>query len=202
MHLFSLNCFHHFIVAYEKDIQVYVNENDLKFSSLLNSISDPKPLFHPLFLLELLRVQKENLVKLILTRLLECIENVNYTLNLGLEDFLSNSQVIFTEEQSLTLKNKINEKCLELPGIGGDIMTISQLIGIVDCITVIENQSRSLDDYAKVFFLNVKMFKYANEQKIPSSLKPMCLTSMEVAWALHSEQQDTLFQILFSNISD
>ena len=202
VHLFSLNCFHHFILSHDKDLQVYVNEDNFKFSSLLNSISDPKPLFHPLFLLELLRVQKENLVKVILNRLYHCIEDVHYTLNLELEDFLTICHSTFNEEQSLRLKEKINEKCLELPGIDGDIMIISQLIGIVDSVSIIENQSRSLDEYAAVFFLNVKMFKYANEQKIPSSLKPMCLTSMEIAWALHSEQQDTLFQILFNNITD
>jgi hypothetical protein len=65
-----------------------------------------------------------------------------------------------------------------------------------------ESQSRSLDEFGKVFFLNVKMFKFANDQKIPSSLKPVCLTSMEIAWALHSDQQDTFFSLFFSNLHE
>ena len=91
---------------------------------------------------------------------------------------------------------------MDLPGIDGDITTISQLIGIIDCVGITESQYRSFDEFAKVFFLNVKMFKFANEQKIPAAMKPMSLSTMEIAWAYHSEQQDTLFQILFNNITE
>ena len=201
-HLCSVNVHRQFITSYNQDLQVYINPNSSNLSSQLSIISDPKPLFHPLYLLELLRIQKEDMAKTVLSCMNQCIDSLNYTLNLEIEDFLNPQQSSFSEENSMNLKKKINEKCMELPGLDGDIMTISQLIGLVDSIALLESQNRSLDEYAKVFLLNVKMFKYANEQKVPSSLKPMCLTSMEIAWALHSEQQDTLFQILFNNVND
>ena len=202
VHLCSVSVHRQFITSHNQDLQVYTNPESSKLSLLLSAVSDPKPLFHPLFLLELLRIQKEDMAKAVLSRMNQCIDSINYTLNLEIEDFINTEQSSFSEENSITLKKKINEKCMELPGLDGDIMIISQLIGIVDSIAILESQNRSLDEYAKVFLLNVKMFKYANEQKVPSSLKPLCLTSMEIAWALHSEQQDTLFQILFSNVND
>lgn len=200
--LCSISVHQQFITAFHKDLQVYMNPDSINLSSLLSTISDPKPLFHPLLLLELLRVQKEDTVRMILSRMEQCMEDINYTLNLDIEDFLKTEQNGFNEETAVALKRKINEKCMELPGLDGDIMVISQLIGLIDSVVLMETQNRSLDEYAKVFVLNVKMFRYANEQKVPLSLKPRCLASMEIAWALHSEQQDTLFQILFSNVSD
>jgi RAVE protein 1 C terminal len=198
----AINNFQQFITAYNTDLQVYVHEKSSKLSLLLSLVSDPKPFFHPLMLQELLKIQKNEIVKSILARLLDPTESINYTLNMSLEDFLNISSAVFNDEMSSKLKDKINERYMEFPGIEGDIMAISQLIGVVDSINVIEAQSRAFDEFAKVFFLNVKMFKYVNEQKIPASMKPVGLTSMEIAWALHSEQQDTLFQILFNNVND
>ena len=197
-----MNNFQQFITSNTKNLSIYVNEADLKFSSLLSAISDPKPFFHSLFLLELLRIQQDGAVKTILNRLESSIDNLNYTLNLELEDFIKHNSVGFTEDKTVSLKKIINEKYMDLPGIDGDITTISQLIGIIDCVGITESQYRSFDEFAKVFFLNVKMFKFANEQKIPAAMKPMSLSTMEIAWAYHSEQQDTLFQILFNNITE
>lgn len=201
--LCSINNFQQFITSVKTDIQVYVNEENATLSQLLSTISDIKPFFHPLFLFELLRVQKENVVKKILNKMHGMIEELNYTLDLDFNDFVDDKGLeTFTEQTASELKNKINEKCMVIPGLEGDIMLISQLIGVIDFLGILDSQSRSLDEFAKLFFLNVKMFKFAHEQKVPQNMKTTCLSSMDIAWALNSEHQDTFMSLLFSQVPD
>ena len=105
-------------------------------------------------------------------------EDWSYSLNTNLQEFIQMPAASLTDSTVSDLKSVINEKYLEIPGLNGDIQLIGQLIGLVDVMSVMEAQNRSLDEFAKIFFLSVKMFKFINEQKIPSPLKPVCLSSM------------------------
>ena len=197
-----LNSFDQFITSTKAELQVFTFPENSKSLQTFTAFSDVKPVFHPLFLLELLRTQQDNIVKLILTNLYNQSESMSFTLNMTLQEFINPGGSVLSESMVLGLKSIINEKCLELPGFNGEVQLIGQLIGIVDIVSVMDAQIRSLDEFAKVFVLDVKMFKYANEQKIPASLKPSCLSSMEIAWALHSDQQDTFFSLFFSSLPD
>ncbi|CAG9327571.1 unnamed protein product [Blepharisma stoltei] len=102
----------------------------------------------------------------------------------------------FTEKDAARLKEKLQTLEVELPGISGNIFSLIQLQNAIDCFAFVKNQSRTMDEFLRVFYINCRIFNLNLDQKQRN--KTQCLNTMDIAWALHSDQQDTLFQTLFT----
>jgi hypothetical protein len=211
------------LVAYLTYVQ---SENLFHYVS---KFQQPRPLYHPACLIELIATNQRHLVDLTLTKLSETIQETQVTRRLGLPiqvlfeepkappvkestdlDWLFGSSPVQApqrhddEPSSLTLsqvqqlKAALSDLSQELPGVSENLVWLRQLLVVIDAYYTLTQQTRSMDEFASLFYLYVKLHKFAIDAKQPTK----GLSSREVAWALHSEQQDTLFALCFNEPLD
>lgn len=237
----SVSLYQHIITANQGNLVIYSTETEqgnLFFQ--ISSLQEPKPLYHPLYIAELIRLNQTELLDKILIELLNALDKneVKGSLGIKLETLLDpqlrtshkskpppapapvandmdwffsspspQSSVPVSQEPELMistsdlnrLKEKLQDLNIILPGLSEDLMLRRQLLSLIDIYNSLSSQSRSMDDFGKIFYLHVRMFRFYIEARIPTSLRPSCLSTMEISWALHSEQQDTFFQTLFTS---
>lgn len=96
-----------------------------------------------------------------------------------------------SQRDASELKEKILDLSNQLPTVSGDFLQLRKLEELINCCVRICEQGRTLDDFATVFSVHISLLRLQPEYEKKG------LSTMEVAWALHSEQQDTLFQLCF-----
>ena len=95
------------------------------------------------------------------------------------------------QNEASELKERILDLSNQLPTVSGDFTQLRKLEELVNCCVRIGEQGRTLDDFATVFSVHVSLLH------LQPDYEKTGLSTMEVAWAIHSEQQDTLFQVCF-----
>jgi len=225
---------HQVVAACGAELLVYLTYVDSEnLFHFISKFQQPRPLYHPLSLIELIVTNKKHIVDTTLTSLCSAFEQGKISRRLGISienlfeepkqapikaksdadelDWLfggsSSSSVpkvaetmpsLLTSSQLRQLKEQLGGLSHELPGVSENLMWLRQLMVVIDTYYSIQQQARSLDEFASIFYLYVKLHKFAIENRQP--LKG--LSSREVAWALHSDQQDTLFSLCFNESLD
>lgn len=237
----SVSLYQHIITETQGNLIIYSNETEqgnLFFQ--ISSLQEPKPLYHPLYITELIRLNQTQLLEKILIELLNSVEKNEVKASLGIKldtlldpQFRNTSRVkpppapapvandmdwffsspavsapapvqqepegIISSADLNRLKEKLQDLDINLPGLTGDLMLRRQLLSLIDIYQFFSSQTRAMDDFGIIFYLHVRLFRFYIEARIPISLRPTCLSTMEIAWALHSDQQDTFFQTLFTS---
>ena len=217
----GVSVFQQLLVTSERSLSVYLPDTpEFDLFGNLQNYQEPFPYYHPLMLAELIRINKTHLIKMILKVLESKIDEgtVCSTLKISLEEFLEakeqeppkatgdfdwffnsvqpKQEETFSQQTAASLKQKIQNS--ELPGVSQNAHLLRELLAVIETFGQIEEQQRAIDEFSKVFYLNLKIFRFCSELKQPGVVRPSSLTTMDVAFALHSEHQDTLFQILFT----
>ena len=209
-------------------LQIYSarDEENRTVYDIVSSFQKPRPIYHPNYLLELMRLHETGVIKEILESLSNDIDHdsVKESLLLDLETLCSQASTpsaapaapaapqtaandmdwFFDSMPSYnapstsptlsptknfnarTLVNKLNQMETNIPGL--DLLDLRQLVNLVQTFQEVNEQSRALDDFASIFFIHVKIFRHFQDLQMPRLHKPRCLNTMEICWALHTEQ--------------
>lgn len=224
---------HQVIVAAGAELLTYltyvVAENLFHFVS---KFQQPRPLYHPSSLIELVAMNQRHIVDAVLGNLCTAFERGKVTRRLDMQietifeepkaappqvksdaaalDWLFASSFnppplepevkmsTLTASQVKFLKESLGDLSHELPGVSENLQWLRQLILVIDSYYNLTQQTRSMDDFAGLYYLYVRLHKFSLENKLPAR----GLSSREVAWALHSDHQDAIFTLCFTDPID
>lgn len=178
--------------------QPRAKETDLGLAEVVRVLNGPLPVYHPQFLIQALLMDKEQLVKLILVRLLDFLRrDMPITWNLGLEaaDLLTKSSLhdpaadadvfsVFGEPVVELLSGKLASVSLPL-------ITRHQQITLSNVVKVVLQAAQyqaSLDANGLKFVYSFELFRRSPKKK--------SLNMRDVSWALHSDQKEMLFGLV------
>jgi hypothetical protein len=161
----------------------------------------PVPLYHPAFLQELLIFGRVPVVKLILSHLLKACEAENTeivslepSLDKILEIMNSNefSQNNTCEAEFTVLRAKKLSEILALKRMPFITSRDNlQLLAIIATVLDVESQKQALDEFGIRFYVAQKMINFLNNS-IRKAQTPQAISSVDIAWAMHSRVQESL----------
>lgn len=106
-------------------------------------------------------------------------------------------QVSYTRQQAQELKQLLSDLSLNVPVFASDLPTMRLLLSVIDWFVEVLEQYRAMDEFSNNFYLSFRVYQHAIAARNRGINATLCLNTMDIAWVLHSEQQDTLFGLLF-----
>ncbi|CAH2355701.1 regulator of V-ATPase in vacuolar membrane protein 1 [[Candida] railenensis] len=196
---------------------------ELEISNLARILNGPLPVYHPQFLIQALFLNKIGMVKDILVRLLKVLRfdsTVKWDLEMNLSDELMDSSTdsvrvsgsitpvtafkenIFADNnnkekiQSLDTFFEFNQQLSELlieklTKYSLPLLTRHQqstLITVISCVLEIDKNFTSMDSNGIRFLIGFKLFQ--------SNAKQTQLTMRDISWALHSDNQEMVINVI------
>lgn len=199
---------------------------ELEISNLARILNGPLPVYHPQFLIQALFLNKIGMVKDILVRLLKVLRfdnTVKWDLEMNLSDELMDSNTdsvrvsgsvtpvatfkdnIFADNnnsdnngniQSLDTFFEFNQQLAELlieklTKYSLPLLTRHQqstLITVISCVLEIDKNFTSVDSNGIRFLIGFKLFQ--------SNAKQTQLTMRDISWALHSDNQEMVINVI------
>lgn len=154
----------------------------------IGQVQVPKALHHPVSLSELMILGYDRTVATIFTALEKETRKTQFSLLLGipLAELLKEETI---ERGFSTVKLTIALTDNE-PALDAEYLKL-----LIECFNTFKSQERVFDPFLRTIYLRAKELEFS----LTKHLKTLCLSTMEVAWALHSDQQDTLLQLLFNH---
>lgn len=196
-------------------ISGYINDESSKetfidLSNMVKILNGPLPIYHPQFLIQLLYINKFDLVKRIIVKLFQVIRsNKPISWNLGIDvidliyfenELEEKKNELFTSE-SVDIFNSFNDNLINLLSerltkISLPLLTRHQQITLTSFINIgkfLNSYYNLLDENGTKFLVGFKLFQQSSKQN--------ALNMRDIVFALHSAHKDLLMNIVDESYS-